>query len=64
MTSAMSSSTADRYAQTRVPMSRNSVSRWTWSRLVVPVLAASRAMNVIASVLTTPYTNQTTSHSQ
>lgn len=60
----MSSSTADRYAHTRVPMSRNMVKRGSSVWLMAPDRAASLAMNVIDRVLTTPYSNQTISHAQ
>ena len=55
ITRLMSSRTADMYAHTSVPINRNRVSRGSSVvDVTAPVLAASLAMNVIASVLTTP----------
>ena len=54
MTRLMSSSTADRYAQTSVPNSRNRMRSLTSAAVAMPERSASLAMKVIASVLTTP----------
>ena len=50
----MSSSTADKYAQTSVPISRNMISFETSAAGVLPSRPICLAMNVIASVFTTP----------
>ena len=64
ITRLMSSSTADRYAQTSVPISRNSTSRDTSTPLPAPDWSTWFAISVTASVLTTPYTSHTSSHAQ
>jgi hypothetical protein len=64
ITRLMSSSTADRYAQTSVPISRNSTNFCTSAWSTTPDAPTWLAMNVTASVFTAPYTSQTSSHAQ
>src|SRR3954451_4100530 len=45
-------------------MSRNSSRSLACRPLTMPSVVSCLAMNVMASVLTTPYTNHTTSHAQ